>query len=168
MRVPSFERYAGWMAGLGIFISGMIVGAAVFLSVYQQHLSILHERVGALTNQNKTLSDNLESLNKYKTNQQYIGKVDVIIELSPKEKDTVDINVLNEIKRRVYDDIKQISGKPVSTVRDAPDIFTDLVDRKVYRNIFEKDYMIAVRRLMVIQSDYTLYISYGEYTPSPD
>jgi hypothetical protein len=168
MRVPNFERYSGWLSGIGIFIAGMIVGAAVFLSVFQEHLSILHERVGALSNQNKTLSDNIESLNKFKKTQQYIGKIDVIVELTEKEKATTDINVLNEVKRLVYDDIKQISGKPVNTIREAPDIFTDLVDRKVYRNVFKKDYIISVRRLMVIQTDYILYISYGEYSPAPD
>lgn len=66
MRVPSFERYRGLLSGAGIFLAGMIVGAAVFLSVYQAHLSILHERVGELSNQNKTLQDSMEGLNKYK------------------------------------------------------------------------------------------------------
>lgn len=168
MRVPSFERYSGWLSGFGIFVAGMIVGAAVFLSIYQEHLSILHERVGALTNQNKTLSDNLESLDKFKKNQQYVGKIDVIVELSAREKDRVDVNVLNEIKSLVYDDIKQISGKPVSAVKEAPDIFTDLVDRKVYRNIFQKNYIVTVRRLVVVQTDLILYISYAEHTPALD
>lgn len=165
MRVPSFEKYSGWLSGAGIFISGMIVGAAVFLSIYQEHLSILHERAGALANQNKTLSDNLESLNKFKKNQQYVGKIDVIVELSAKEKDKVDVNVLNEVKRRVYDDIKQISGKPVSAVKEAPDIFTDLVDRKVYGNVFQKNYLVSVKRLVLVQTDFILYISYSEHTP---
>lgn len=168
MRIPPFERYSGWMSGFGIFIAGMIVGAALFLSLYQEHLSIMHERVGALTNQNKTLSDNLESLNKYKKNQQYIGKVDVIVELAAKDKDKTDVNVLNEIKRRVYEDIKKVSGVTVSAVKDAPDHFFDHVDHKVYRNVFEKDYVVTVRRLMVIQTDFILYISYGEYSPAPD
>jgi hypothetical protein len=168
MRMPPFERYSSWLSVLGIFISGMIVGAAVFLSLFQQHLSVMHERVGALTNQNKTLTDSLESLNKYKKNQQYIGKIDVIVELDAKNKDKTDINVLNEIKSRVYEDVKKVSGVPVSAVKDAPDHFFDHVDRKVYRNVFEKDYVVSVRRLMVIQTDFVLYIAYGEYSPPPD
>lgn len=168
MRVPSFQRYSGWLSGFGIFISGAIVGAAVFLSLFQQHLSVMHERVGALTNQNKTLTDSLESLNKYKKNQQFIGKVDVIVELDAKDKAKTDINVLNEIKSRVYKDIQKVSGVPVSAVKDAPDHFYDHVDRKLYRNVFEKDYVVTVQRLMVIQTDFTLYISYGEYSPDPD
>lgn len=165
MRTPSFQQYANWLSGLGIFASGMIVGAAVFLGIYQEHLSILHERVGALTNQNKTLTDSMESLNKFKTKQQFIGKVDVVIEVPAKDKDHADVNVLNELKRLVYDDIKQVSGKPVSAVQAAPDIFTDIVDRKVYRNVFAKNYIITVNRLMLIQTDYTLYISVNEFTP---
>lgn len=168
MRMPSFERYAGWLSGMGIFAAGMIVGAAVFLGIYQEHLSILHERVGALSNQNKTLSDNLESLNKYKRTQQYIGKVDVIVELDAKDKDKTDINVLNEIKRRVYEDIKKVSGVPVSAVKQAPDHFHDHVDHKVYHGVFEKNYIVTVKRLMVVQTDYILYISYAEHAPDPN
>ncbi|MNC42872.1 Sporulation membrane protein YtrI [compost metagenome] len=165
MRVPSFERYKSLLSGTGIFIAGMIVGAAVFLSVYQEHLSILHERVGVLSNQNKTLQDSMEGLNKYKQNQQYIGRVKVMAELAAK--DRADANVVNELERRVYEDIKLASGKPVSAVREAPDIFRNLVDKKVYRNVYGKDYQITVRHLMVIQTEFTLYISCSEYAPSP-
>lgn len=165
MRVPSFERYKSWLSGIGLFIAGMIVGAALFVSIHQAHLSVLHERVGALANQNKILTDSIEGLNKYKKNQMYIGKIDVIPEF--KDQGKTDVNVLNEIKRRVYADIKQISGKPVQAVRDAPDVFTDLVDGKVYRSVYEKDYIVSVQRLMVIQTDYILYISCDEYSPQP-
>ncbi|WP_438446143.1 hypothetical protein [Gorillibacterium sp. sgz5001074] len=168
MRIPSFERYKGWMSGFGIFIAGGIVGAAVFLSVFQQNMSILHQKVGALTNQNKTLADSLESLNKYKKNQQYIGKVDVIVEVDAKNSAATDVNVLNELKSRVYNDIKKVSGISVSAVKEAPEHFYDHVDKKLYRGVFEKDYVVTVRKLMVIQTDFVLYISYGEYNPAPN
>ncbi|MDF2936941.1 MAG: hypothetical protein K0Q90_2314 [Paenibacillaceae bacterium] len=167
MRVPSFVRYRNLLSGTGIFLAGMIVGAAVFLSIYQEHLSILHERVGELSNQNKTLQDSLEGLNKYKQNQQYVGRIKVVAEFAPKEADKADANVLNELKRLVYEDIKLTSGKPVSAVREAPDIFSNLVDKKVYRNVYGKNYQIAVRYLMVIQTELTLYISCSEFAPPP-
>lgn len=167
MRVPSFERYRSFLSGAGIFLAGMIVGAAVYLSVHQQHLSILHQRVGELANQNKTLQDSMEGLNKYKQNQQYVGRVKVVAELAAKDKGNTDANVINELERRVYEDIKQVSGKPVSAVRDAPDIFSNLVDKKIYRNVFGKDYTVSVRHLMVVQTDFTLYITCSESAPSP-
>lgn len=167
MRVPSFERYKSLLSGTGIFIAGMIVGAAVYLSIYQEHLSILHERVGELSNQNKTLQDSMEGLNKFKQNQAYIGRIKVVAEFAPKEADKADANVLNELKRLVYEDIKLTSGKPVSAVREAPDIFTNLVDKKVYRNVFGKNYQISVRYLMVVQTEFTLYITCSEFAPPP-
>lgn len=167
MRVPSFERYKSLLSGTGVFIAGVIVGAAVYLSMYQQHLSVLHERVGELSNQNKTLQDSMEGLNKFKQNQQYIGRVKVMAEFASKEADKADANVLNELKRLVYEDIKLTSGKPVSAVREAPDIFTNLVDKKVYRNVYGKNYQISVRYLMVVQTEFTIYITCSESAPPP-
>lgn len=168
MRMPSFERYGSWLSGLGIFMAGGIVGAAVFLGIFQHNMSILHERIGTLSNQNKTLTDSLESLDKFKKNQQYIGKVDVIVEVDAKAAGTTDVNVLNELKSRVYNDIKKVSGVPVSAVKAAPEHFYDHVDKKLYRGVFEKHYVVTVRKLMVIQTDFVLYISYGEYSPDPN
>lgn len=163
--MPSFERYAGWFSGFGLFVAGMVVGAALFMSIYQENLTILHQQKGTLENENKKLTDDLDNLQKFKNKQQYVGKVDVIVDMAEEKQAGTDVNVLNEVKRRVYQDIKVVSGKPVSSVRQAPDVFAGLVDKKVYRNIFEKDYRVTVKHLFVLQTDFILHISYSEITP---
>lgn len=142
----------------------MIIGAAVFMSVYQNNMSILLQRNGALKNQVEKLKDSEKNFEKFKNKQQYIGKVDIIVEVNQSDADKTDINVLNEIKSQVYKDVsKHLSGKLITAVRDNPEVYIDMVEQKVYRNIFDKNYIVSVKRMMVFQTDFLLYISYREY-----
>jgi len=164
VRIPPFERYAGWLSGFALLVAGMIIGAAVFMSVYQNNMSILLQRNGALKNQVEKLKDSEKNFEKFKNKQQYIGKVDIIVEVNQSDADKTDINVLNEIKSQVYKDVsKHLSGKLITAVRDNPEVYIDMVEQKVYRNIFDKNYIVSVKRMMVFQTDFLLYISYREY-----
>jgi len=164
VRVPPFERYAGWLSAFGLIVAGMVIGSAVFMSIYQNNMSILLQRNGALKNQVEKLKDSEKNFEKFRNKQQYIGKVDVIVEVNRNDMDKTDVNVLNEIKSQVYKDIsKHLSGKLITAVRDNPEVYIDMVEQKVYRNIFDKNYIVTVKRLMVFQTELLLYISYREY-----
>ncbi len=41
MRVPPFETGFGYLRAVGLVIAGMVIGAALFLSIYNQRLNMM-------------------------------------------------------------------------------------------------------------------------------
>lgn len=161
MRVPPGEIYSGWLAGIGLFIAGMIVGAAVFLAVYQQNFSILVQEHEKLKVEADKLRDAVDTYKKNKNKELYVGNIEVIVE--PARADgALDPAVASEIARRVRNDLKAIGGKPVSVVKEWPDLPVRLVDGHIYRSVYEKNYMITVRKMFVVQTDFILYVAVKE------
>lgn len=166
MRVPSAEQYAKFFSGLGLFLGGIVVGAALFLSIYQHNFSLIAEENTRLEAEMQNMKTEVDTARKNKNKETYIGKINVIVEQPPGKSEAIDGAVLNELKSRVYKDLKVVSGKPVSSVKNAADVYANLVHRKIYRNIYDKDYIISVRRMFVIQTDFTLTISVEENIPN--
>lgn len=161
MRVPPAEAYSGWLAGMGLFIAGMIVGAAVFLAVYQQNFSLLVQQHEKLKVEADKLRDAVDTYQKNKNKQLYIGTIDVVVEPARAD-EKLDPAVASEIAKRVRADLKTIGGKPVSALREWPELPARLVDGHIYRSVYEKDYVISVRKMFVVQSDFILYIAAKE------
>lgn len=166
MRVPSAEQYTKLFSGLGLFLAGIVIGAALFLSVYQHNFSLIAEENTRLEAELQNMKTEVETARKNKNKETYVGKINVVVEQLPGKSEAPDGAVLNELKRRVYQDLKVVSGKSVSTLRGASDVYSNLVHHKIYRKIYDKDYIVSVRRLVVIQSEFTLTISVEEYIPN--
>lgn len=161
MRVPPTEAYSGWFAGVGLFIAGMIVGAAMFLAVYQQNFSLVIQEYDKLKVEAEKLRDAVDTYQKNKNKQLYIGKIDVIVEPARVD-ESLDPAVISELSKRIRTDLKSISGKSVSTIKEWPDLPARLIDGHVYRGVYEKDYTISVRRMFAVQTDLILYVAAKE------
>ena len=159
------ERYAKWMSGFGLVAAGMVIGAALFMSIYQNSMSILLQQNGELELRVGELEDELKHYQQMRTRQQTIGKIDILMEAVGGEGPLSDAAVLNELKKRVYQDMsKYAGGKPVTSMKDNPDLYVALLEQKVYRNIYEKDYVVRVKRMYVIQNELILYLVPSLYT----
>lgn len=159
------ERYAKWMSGFGLVAAGMVIGAALFMSIYQNSMSILLQRNGELELRVGELEDALKHYQQMRTRQQTIGKIDILMEPADGEGPLSDAAVVNELKKRVYQDMsKYAGGKPVTVMKDNPDLYVALLEQKVYRNIYEKDYVVRVKRMYVIQNELILYLMPSLYT----
>lgn len=161
MRVPDFERYRGWMAGIGLFLAGAIVGAAVFMSLYQHAFSILAIQNNNLLNELEKLKVDLKTQIGTKQKQAYIGLIKVYIESS--EAQPLDDLTLGELRKRVHKDLLVASGKPVSAVTAAPKVFIKLVDGNIYHSIRDKDYTVHVETFALVQSELTVWLTADEY-----
>ncbi|PYI57071.1 hypothetical protein DLM86_01075 [Paenibacillus flagellatus] len=78
--MPSLELIGRWLSGIGLFAAGMVVGAAVYMSVHQANFSLLVERNTVLVDENDNLKKELQNLNKFKNSQSVIKKITVRVE----------------------------------------------------------------------------------------
>jgi cell division protein FtsL len=160
VRIPPFNQYERFFAGFGIFIVGTVVGSAIFMAVYQYNFSLL-----SIQNQHmRTEMDNLISTNKNLTLKQSkaastkIQSIKVLFEqkTEPNKLDEISENVL---RKKILQDLQFLSGKPIATLKQDPLLYRNLIEGKTYHAIQERDYIISVRTLMVVETELTLSIS---------
>lgn len=153
MRVPDFQRYTHWLAGLGLFLAGMIVGCAVFLSIYQQNFTILATRNAELENEIRELQSTVETSEKNKKRAAYIGGVFVEWE----DRSNLDDLTRIELEKRVHKELSVLSGKLIADIRKDPLLYLKLVE-KPYTSVYDKDYTVKVSALLIVQSELRVWI----------
>lgn len=80
MRVPSPHLFNKWLSGIGLFLSGMVVGSAVYMSMHQTSFSVLVERNSVLQDENENLKKEVQNLKKFNNSQSVIKKITVRFE----------------------------------------------------------------------------------------
>ena len=161
MRVPQFERFSGWFAGFGLFLAGMVAGSALYMSIHQHNFSILAIQNALLKTRLEEAENNIASLTKKRSLNAYVAMVKV--SLWENGTDPLDELSADELKQKVKRDLQVAVGKPVASVKAAPDVFIRLVDGKVYHGIRDKDYLVRVRTIFVAQGELTVWIAAEEY-----
>ncbi|MFD0871888.1 MULTISPECIES: hypothetical protein [Paenibacillus] len=148
MRVPNFDRYRHWLARFGLFLAGVIIGAALFMGIYQQNFSLLASRNADLEQEIRELRNEIETYSKNRKQAAYIGGIFVHLE----EGHTLDDLSKVELEKRVHEDLKVLSGKPVADFKKDPKLYMKLIE-KPYPGIYDKDYRVEVTTLMLVQSE---------------
>ncbi|GIP33696.1 hypothetical protein [Paenibacillus sp. J2TS4] len=148
MRVPNFDRYLHWLARLGLFLAGMIIGSALFMGIYQQNFSLLANRNADLEQEIRVLQSEIETYSKNKKQAAYIGGVFVHLEEGHELDDLSKV----ELERRVHRDLKIVSGKLVADFKKDPKLYMKLIE-KPYPGVYDKDYQVEVKTLMLVQSE---------------
>lgn len=162
MRIPPFESYTHLLSGLALFLAGAIIGSAMFMGIYQQNFSTL-----VITNKNlqeeiNQLNVEIDSLKKYRNQQNVVGKVTVHIDSVRNNPDHLDASVETEIKSRVYNDLKIVIGQPLSAIEANPQIYQHLIDRKIYTGIHEQNYTVRVHTIIVSPAKLSIWITYSK------
>ncbi|WP_018756087.1 hypothetical protein [Paenibacillus terrigena] len=149
MRVPPFSRYRHLMRFVAIFLCGMIVGSAVYNGFF--HLQFTH-----LTNINSDLraqieqyKDDIEALNKYKNQHTSIRKIQVYIIKQANEKDQIDLEIENELKKQIREDLQIFLGRDMFKISSDAKFASELIKHKVYKDIHDQDFKIQIRTMLV-------------------
>lgn len=162
MRVPQFERYTWLLSGLALLLAGAIIGSAMFMGIYQQNFSRLVQSNINLKEENKQLEIEIDSLKKFRNQQSIIGKVSVNVEQTSSSSDPLDMSIETEIKSRVYNDLKIVIGQPLTAVESNPQIYQNLIDRKIYTGIHEQNYIVRVHMIVISPAKLSVWISYSK------
>lgn len=159
MRVPPFERYVRFLSGLGLLLAGAVIGSALFMGIYQQNFSQLVLDNQKLGQENAQLKREVDSLNKNKNRQSVVGKIVVNVAKVDGETDPLDESIATEIKKRVYADLQVLIGQPLSAIAANPQLYQNLVDKKIYTGVHEKDYVASLKTMMISPSQLTVWIT---------
>ncbi|QGQ97808.1 hypothetical protein EHS13_24415 [Paenibacillus psychroresistens] len=160
MRVPPFERYEKALAGAGIFLVGLIVGCALFMSIYQNNFSILSIQNQQLRSELKSLKDDirLNGLKQKKSSHALIHSIKVTFERKP-EANKMDEVSENKLREEITQDLQFLYGSEIRKIRDDPLLYRNLLEGKTYHAIQERDYTIYVRSLIIIDDELTITLS---------
>lgn len=156
MRIPTLRQAANWTRYIGIFLAGIIVGSALFMSIYQHNFSLVVIDNISLKSRLDDLSKENESLNKYKSNESVIKSISIYI----REGDNaakLDQVTEDKIKRRVYHDLKILIGQQNANASTLH-IVQKLMNRKMYASIQDKDYIVQLQTILVLRTEMKVWL----------
>jgi hypothetical protein len=160
MRVPQFERYEKTLVGAGVFLVGLIVGCALFLSIYQHNfsmLSIQNQQMRLEIADLKDMNRNL-NLNHKKSDQPLIHSIKVAFERKA-ESNKLDEVSENELRQKITQDLQFLNGTDMRNIKKQPLLYRNLLEGKTYLAIRERDYTINVRTLIAIDDELTFTLN---------
>lgn len=163
MRMPDFSKFAGWLPGLGLFFSGMIIGSAVYMSIHHHNFNLLYDKYQDLLKEKDDLITEMKTeMNTKRTTQPLISKINVKFAEDVKEENLDDI-IENELEKKVRDELKMFIGKPANRLAspEEQDLIRSLVNKRYL--VKDKDYIAQIRSLYIIQSELTLWITVKEF-----
>ncbi|NBI28274.1 hypothetical protein [Chengkuizengella marina] len=164
MRVPSITRFLKYMQAIALIVSGMIIGAAVYMIIYQHNMQEMFKINETIRQENKDLLSKIEGLEKYKDSNTVIHSIIIKIQ-EDKDKEPLDDLIKNDIKNEVSDDLKVLKGKQVSIIYKDPDYVKQLYGRKTYINVHERDYVVEIQYMFVVYGEVTFWITVEEFNP---
>ncbi|MEV3042581.1 hypothetical protein ABNC12_08680 [Paenibacillus larvae] len=163
MKIPSFYRASLLLPGIGLFLSGVIIGSSIFMGVYHQNFNFLVVELRKLKSDNERLSLDLESLTKFKDKQTVIQRVTVHL----KDSQTPPLNedIRKELEKKVQNDMKVVVGQKVNSVNDSLELYEKLISDRTYYGVFEKDYVVRVKAIMLVKNELVFWIAALERKP---
>ena len=162
MRVPPFERYVRFLSGFGLLLSGGVIGGALFMGLYQEGFTTLVLENERLRQENVQLSKDIDSLQKYKNRQSVVGKINVYVQKTGADSAPLEEFVETEVRSRVYNDLQVVTGQPLSAIANNPLMYQNLIDKKIYTGIHEKDYIVNLKTMMIQPGQLTVWITVRE------
>lgn len=159
MRVPPFDRYGKSLVGAGLFLVGLIVGCALFMSIYQNNFSILSTQNQQLRSELKKIRED-QSLNSThkKTKQPLIHSIKITFERK-NDSNKLDEISENELRQEITRDLQFLNGKEIREIKEDPLLYRNLLDGKTYHAIRERDYTVYVRTLLALDEELSFILS---------
>jgi cell division protein FtsL len=157
MRIPPFERYEKSLVGAGLFLVGLIVGCALFMSIYQHNFSLLSIQNQQMRSEIEDLKDEIQNytLKQKKATQTLIRSIKIIFE---RKNETIKLDEIseNELRHRILQDLQFLNGKDIHRIKEDPLLYRNLLEGKTFHAIRERDYTVYVRTLIVVESELTV------------
>ncbi|WP_128894688.1 hypothetical protein [Longirhabdus pacifica] len=166
MKLPSFYPIMRRLQFISIFICGMIVGAAVFMVLYQHNMEEMFTINDSLKSELGELQALNDDLTKYKGKENIIRSIIVNVE-DEDEEEALEEVIKNELKARVLKDLQFLKGLSISkiipTTDNTPQTLKKLYN-KLHTNIHENNYVVQIETIIAIHGELRIWIVAKEYT----
>lgn len=167
MKAPETRQIADILRVAGLLIAGMIIGASLFLSIYNQRLNLMIEQNRELLLEKGKLEGEISDLKKTKNQQTTINLLNIYIEAA--DHTTLEKLTEGELKRRIHSDLKKIViGRKISDFASMPEVYEQILTNKPYLSVMEKDYMVeSVKWIVLAQSELKVWVTVKEWKRIP-
>jgi hypothetical protein len=149
MRVPQFERFAKLVQLFGVLLVGMVLGSAVYHSVYHYNFNRLLEMIGSLEEQLHNYKKEVEELDQYKQNKTVIRRLLVHFVPDPDGRELDEI-IENELRKRLKRDLSVMIGRDVYRIGSDSQLARQLLHNKIYADVHGADYRVNINTILVI------------------
>jgi dipeptide/tripeptide permease len=164
MRVPNFSQWVAWSQAFALLVCGMIIGAALFMLVYQHNMNEILAANDTLRREKNELLDKIKDLEKYKNQHTVIKSIVVDIEDDPNEEAISEV-IKNKIIENVKTALSVFKGKPISYLADThtSQIARTLFGERRIPNIHDRDYIVEIKSIIVVYDEMKVRITAREW-----
>jgi hypothetical protein len=162
LRVPNFRQFAVWTQSFGIFIAGMIVGAAVFMLMYMENFDYLVQQKEILSEENSHLTEQLEAHN-HMTNPALLKSVDITLQNPPSYPDLDDVTT-TQLQKLAREELKFMIGQRVSRLE--PEYIKRLFGKKVFTlDDGKASYVVEINSIFIADGVMRVWLWANRYMP---
>lgn len=155
MRIPHFAKFKVAMQLIGGVLVGMILGAAVYHSLSIATLEKLMNERTILQAKILQYEEDIDNLNEFKNQHTVIKSILPRIEKEKgqtTERPVIDPLTETEIIKRVKEDLSVFLGRSIFDIDSNAQIARRLLEKKLYQDIYQKDYVIDIKTVLVVDN----------------
>ncbi len=170
MRIPPFQRFTRAMQLAGIFITGLLIGAITYHTIHIVQLETLLNERTELHTKLLQYQDDIKLLNQFKNQHTVIKSVQPRIEKevgSHSQRPHLDKLTESEIIKRIKEDLSSFLGQSIYEIDSNAQFARKLLERKVYKDIFDKDYTIEIKTVLVVDNTLQVWLTVRNYIEPP-
>jgi len=162
MRVPPFYRFRRLSAALGIFMLGMVAGAAVYNGLLAAKFDALVERLHETEEKLGEYELEIRKLTNYRNQHGTIRSVVLHIETGRGPDGTpqpLDAVTETRLKQQLRRDLAAFLGRSVYDIDSEARLARLLLDGKVYKGLKDAEYVVEIRTVLVADGTMTVWVT---------
>ncbi|MNZ60541.1 hypothetical protein D3C78_786120 [compost metagenome] len=170
MRVPPFERYVKGLQMAGMLMLGMLIGAIIYNSLYLAQFEALITLKSELEVKLEQYEQDIKNLKKFKNQHTVIKSVHPRIEREAGQqagRPELDQITEAELLKRIKEDLSSFLGQSIYEIDSDAKFARTLLDRKVYSDVYGKDYTIEVKTVLVVDNVLHVWVKVRSYAKPP-
>lgn len=170
MRVPVFDRFVRGLQFVGVFILGMIIGAIIYNSLYLAEFQKLIILKSELEEKLEQYEQDIQGLKQFKNQHTVIKSVLPRIEKEAGQntgRPEIDHVTEAELIKRIKEDLKIFLGQSIYEIDSDAKFARKLLEKKVYMDVYNKDYTIEVKTVLVVDNVLHVWIKLRDYIKPP-
>ncbi|MEX1029299.1 MAG: hypothetical protein WDZ91_04535 [Paenibacillaceae bacterium] len=162
MKIPTSDWFKPYMRAIGLVAAGMVIGGALFMSIYQHNFSILNDDNQRLMSENQEIRRELEPLIRKQNNKITVRQIRVHIQ-SIAGDNPLEEAIVSELRRALQRDLELLRGTTIDSVADSLIVAKGIIRRKIYRLPGDKEYTLDIPMIIVKNSELTIWAEARPY-----
>lgn len=162
MKIPARDWFNPYMRAIGLVAAGMVIGSALFMSIYQHNFSILSDDNERLISENHEIRKELEPLIRKQNNKITIRQIRIHVQSSAAG-NPLEEAVVSELRRGLQRDLELLRGTTIDSVTDSILVAKGIIKRKIYRLSGDQEYTLDIPMIIIKNSELKIWAEARPY-----